>query len=238
MITPYLTLKNIHLKGISRAPYLHFGKPASFQWFPKAMLRRDRCWGSAHFSDLPGHLEITWGLLPNLLSHHSFSELHLHTKGLDSWFPNFCSQIPNFWSMCIKVYLLVIYKMTNMKRKLKRWDCHYSSKCFYFPCIPQWCRTFTSPRGVCIPLGRPQHWQRGFYFIPTWSPQSLVHRMHLKMLQWVTKDSNTPRDRIGTRNSGLLPTWDCQIQHSHHFKSFVQIWEGSREDTCFFFRLV
>lgn len=160
------------------------------------------------------------------------------TKGLDSWFPNFCSQIPNFWSMCIKVYLLVIYKMINMKRKLKRWDCHYSSKCFYFPCIPQWCRTFTSPRGVCVPLGRPQHWQRGFYFIPTWSPQSLVHRMHLKMLQWVTKDSNTPRDRIGTRNSGLLPTWDCQIQHSHHFKSFVQIWEGSREDTCFFFRLV
>lgn len=190
MITPYLTLKNIHLKGISRALDLHFGKPASFQWLPKAMLRKDRCWGRAHFSDLPGHLEITWALLPNLLSHHSFRELHLHTKGLDSWFPNFCSQSPNFWSMCIKVYLLVIYKMTNTKMEVKKVRLSLLIKVLLFSLHPSVVSDLHLPRGVFIPLWRPHHWQRGFYFIPTWSPQSLVHRMHLKMLPWRTKDSN------------------------------------------------
>lgn len=166
MITLYLILKNIHLKGISRAPYLHFGKPASFQWFPKAMLRRDRCWGRAHFSDLPGHLEITWGLLPNLLSHHSFSELHLHTKGLDSWFPNFCSQIPNFWSMCIKVYLLVICKMTNTKMEVKKVRLSLLIKVLLFSLHPSVVSDLHLPQGCAHPTLETSALTVGILFYP------------------------------------------------------------------------
>lgn len=166
MITPYLTLKNIHLKGISRAPYLHFGKPASFQWLPKAMLRRDRCWGRAHFSDLPGHLEITWGLLPNLLSHHSFRELHLHTKGLDSWFPNFCSQSPNFWSMCIKVYLLVIYKMTNTKMEVKKVRLSLLIKVLLFSLHPSVVSDLHLPQGCVHPTLETSALTAGILFYP------------------------------------------------------------------------
>lgn len=39
-----------------------------------------------------------------------------------------------------------------------------------------------------------------------------------------------PRERVGAWNSGLVPTWDRQIQHSHHFiLSLVQIRERPRE---------
>ena len=48
---------------------------------------------SAHSTiDLTRHLEITRGLFAStsdLLSHHSFGEPKLHTKGLDQGFPNF-----------------------------------------------------------------------------------------------------------------------------------------------------
>lgn len=34
---------------------------------------------------------------------------------------------------------------------------------------------------------------------------------------WINKDSGHTEGRIGAWNSDVIPTRDCQIQHSHHF---------------------
>lgn len=69
--------------------------------------------------DRTGHLEIIRGPLLSLLSHHSLREPQLDTKGPVTRSPNFYSQILNFWSICIKAYL-VIYKITNTKMEVKK----------------------------------------------------------------------------------------------------------------------
>ena len=121
--TLHFTLKSIcymtnPCKGISRAIYLHLGKPV----ISKATLKRGECCDLPTPVDLIRHLGITQGLFAStsdLLSHHSFGETQVHTKELDPWFPNFDSLISNFWSMDTKAYL-VIHKMIITKIEVKK----------------------------------------------------------------------------------------------------------------------
>lgn len=79
----------MQVKGFARAVYLHFGKSVT----SKATLGRGGCHDLPVPVDLKRrHLAITCGLFAStsdLLSHHSFGEPKLHSKGLDQVSPNF-----------------------------------------------------------------------------------------------------------------------------------------------------
>lgn len=96
---------------------MHFGKSVT----SKATLGRGGCHDLPVPVDLTRHLAITCGLFAStsdLLSHHSFGEPKLHTKGLDQVSPTLIDRFSNFWSRGTKAYL-VIGKMVITKIEVK-----------------------------------------------------------------------------------------------------------------------
>lgn len=194
------------------------------------MLRTGRCWRFAHSN----WFGITWDLFPStsdLLTHYSFSEPQLHTKGLDPW----SQTLPDFWSMCIHGSYTGNYKR---RYKLKRWG--RLIKVVLFSSHGSVVHVVSSPPpGIYAShFGDPGTHKAEILFYSTWRTQSLVHRRHLKMLQ--RRENKLRPHRRQTR--GL------EFRHHSHtglpnsafsaFSLLSRFEKAPERGYCCFFRLV